>query len=98
VTITIKRPYAITIIALLAAIATALIISACGNKFSQPFKDSPRSGVVNDQPADIIYMPDGFNNYATKCDHGFRIWVSYHQDSPYAAVAVAPDKACGKVS
>jgi hypothetical protein len=80
--------------AILLAIAAVLLIVGCGNKFGQPFKDSPRTTQVNDQPAEIIYMPDGFNNLATKCDHGQRIYVSYHGDSSYGFGFAAPDPAC----
>jgi hypothetical protein len=39
-------------------------------------------------------MPDGFNNLATKCDHGQRIYVSYHGDGSYGFGFAAPDPAC----
>ncbi len=70
--------------------------SAAGcNGFTEPFKDAPRSGVDNGQPADLIRFPDGFSNAATKCDHGNRIYVAYHGENPYAAIAVvANDPTC----
>lgn len=72
-----------------------LALSGCA-KFTEPFKDAPRSGVDNGQPADLIRMPDGFSNAATKCDHGNRVYVAYHGDSPYGAIAVvANDPTCG---
>ena len=78
-----------------ACIIAALALAGCGNKFTQPFQDAPRTGVVNSQPADIIDMPDGFNNVATKCDHGNRLYVSYHGDGSYGFIAtVAHDPTC----
>jgi hypothetical protein len=65
------------------------------DKVTEPWKDAPRSGVTNDDPADTITMPDGFNNTATKCDHGNRIYVTYHGDNPYGSIAVVPqDPTC----
>jgi len=59
-------------------------------KMTEPFKDAPRGG-FNNEPADTITFPDGFNNVATKCDHGNRVYVTYHQDAPYGSVAVVPN-------
>lgn len=75
------------------AIALIALVTAGCAKASEPFKDSDRGG-TNDSPADVIEMPDGFNNLATKCDHGFRIYVTFHSDSPYGAIAAVPDPKC----
>jgi len=76
------------------AAVLALLLGAC-DKYTEPFKDSPRSGVVNNQPADIIRMPDGFSAAATKCDHGNRIYTLYHGDSKYGAIwGVPADPTC----
>ena len=82
--------------AAIAALIAAVLASAAGcAKYAEPFKDAPRSTVDNGQPADLIRFPDGFSNAATKCDHGNRIYVAYHGDSPYAAIAVVPaDPSC----
>ena len=70
-------------------------LSACMDKYTEPFKDAPRSHVDNGDPADLIRMPDGFSNAATKCDHGNRIYTAYHGDNRYAAIAVVPrDPSC----
>lgn len=80
--------------AALAAVAAFALLTSC-SKWSEPFKDAPRSGHDNGSPADLIRMPDGFSNAATKCDHGNRIYVAYHGDSKYAAIAVvASDPSC----
>ena len=81
------------------AIAVGLTVAVgaagCGAKFVEPFKDAPRSGVDNGGAADLIRMPDGFSNAATKCDHGNRVYVAYHGDSAYGAIAVvASDPTC----
>ncbi|TDD95823.1 hypothetical protein [Actinomadura rubrisoli] len=75
----------------------AILLGTAGcSKYMEPFKDAPRSGVDNGAPADLIRMPDGFSNAATKCDHGNRVYVAYHGDSAYAAIAVVPaDPTCG---
>lgn len=67
---------------------------ACA-KYTEPFNDAKRSGVTNDRPADVITMPDGFSNAATKCDHGNRVYVAYHGDNAYASIFVVPqDPSC----
>jgi len=66
-------------------------IAGCGAKFTEPFKDAPRSNVDNGTPADLIRMPDGFSNAATKCDHGNRLYSVYHGDSAYGAISVVPN-------
>lgn len=77
-----------------AAAVGLLALTGCA-KYSEPFKDAPRSGVSNGSPADLIRMPDGFSNAATKCDHGNRIYTAYHGDSKYGAIAVVPqDPTC----
>lgn len=90
VTIQITRTRVITALLVLAA-ALGLFAGGCSfNKATQQFKDAPRSAVVNRAPADIIEMPDGFNNVATKCDHGNRIYVSFHGDGSYGFIAAVP--------
>jgi hypothetical protein len=86
-----------TILTTTAALALiAATLTGC-SKFTEPFKDAPRSGVDNGQPADLIRMPDGFSNAATKCDHGNRIYTAYHGDSAYAAIFVVPqDPTCAR--
>jgi hypothetical protein len=84
-------------IVLPAAIAGALLLgfTAGCSKFTEPFKDAPRSSVDNGKPADLIRMPDGFSNAATKCDHGNRVYVIYHGDTGYGSIAVvANDPTC----
>jgi PBP1b-binding outer membrane lipoprotein LpoB len=82
-------------IAALAVLGLTVFLAGCGSKAQEPFKDAPGSSVVNQTPADKILMPDGFSNITTKCDHGNRIYVAFHGDSAYAAIAVVPqDPTC----
>lgn len=78
-----------------AALVAGLSVSGCSAKFDEQFKDAPRSGVENGEPADLVRMPDGFSNAATKCDHGNRIYTAYHGDEATAAIfVVAQDPTC----
>jgi hypothetical protein len=71
-----------------------LLVTGCGEKYAEPYKDAPR-GATNDSKADLITFPDGFNNVATKCDHGNRVYVTYHNDAPYGSITVVPNaKGC----
>ncbi|TQE33143.1 hypothetical protein [Streptomyces ipomoeae] len=80
----------------LAAVTLGSVLALTGcSKFSEPFKDAPRSGVDNGEPADLIRMPDGFSNAASKCDGPNRIYVLYHGDNSYGSIAVvANDPRC----
>ena len=81
-------------IAAATAATTLALLTGCA-KYTEPFKDAPRSGNDNGAPADLIRMPDGFSNAATKCDHGNRLYVAFHGDSKYAAITVVPaDPTC----
>ena len=71
----------------------ALFGGACNTgfaKITERFKDAPR-GSVNNGPGDIITMPDGFSNVSAKCDGPNRVYVVFHSNSAYGAVAVAPN-------
>ncbi|RFU43227.1 hypothetical protein DZF91_02370 [Actinomadura logoneensis] len=93
-----KRPK-VTIAAAVATLALSLGGLAGCSKFTEPFKDAPRSGHDNGAPADLIRMPDGFSNAATKCDHGNRIYTAYHGDQAYGSIAVVPqDPTCRNVT
>jgi hypothetical protein len=78
---------------LLAAVALAVTLTGCG-KAMEPYNDAP-VGTQNTGKADVINFPDGFSNVSTKCDHGNRVYVAFHADSAYAAIAVVPqDPSC----
>lgn len=74
-------------------VVAALAGGACQNgfdKITEKFRDAPR-GEVNDDPADIITMPDGFSNVSSKCDGPNRVYVVFKSNSAYGSVAVAPN-------
>ena len=69
-----------------------LSMTGCGfDAATEQFKDAPRTKVVNDSPADIIEMPDGFSNLASKCDGPNRVYVVFHHSGAYGSVSVVPN-------
>lgn len=79
----------------IAIIVAAASLAGCGGaKVSEPYKDAVR-GTQNTQYADTGTMPDGFSNYATKCDRpGIRIYVLFKADAPYGSIAAIADPKC----
>lgn len=78
---------------LMATIIVILSLAACG-KAAEPYQDAP-VGTRNTDSADVINMPDGYSNVATKCDHGNRVYVVFHNNNAYGSVAVvAKDPTC----
>lgn len=71
--------------------STVLFGAESCDKAEEPFHDADRTDTTNDDPADVIEMPDGFNNLASKCDGPNRVYVVFHSDSAYGAVAVVPN-------
>lgn len=83
-------------IIIVGALAAGLLVTACSEKYEEPWKDAPTEG-RNSEPAAVIEMPDGFSNLATKCDNGNRVYVAYKGDQNRAAVAVVPnDPTCAR--
>ncbi len=75
------------------AVGMALALSACNtglSKVTERFKDVPR-GATNREKADIILMPDGFSNVASKCDGPNRVYVVFKSNAAYGALSVAPN-------
>lgn len=67
----------------------AVVLVGCSmDKFTEPFKDAPRSGRDDGTPMDVIRMSDGFSNVGTKCVGKNRIFVLYHGDKAYGSLAV----------
>lgn len=81
-------------VAILAILFGAVLsLTGCG-KFTEPFKDADVAG-RNDDAAIIGTMPDGFNNWAFKCNGTDGVYTTYHGDSAYGGIAVIPnDKNC----
>lgn len=82
----------------LAAVASAalltLTLSAC-DKGLERYQDAPVGTRDAATPADLISFPDGYSNVAQKCDgHGHRVYVAFHGDQNYAALAVVDDPTC----
>lgn len=73
------------------------VLTGCnlGDKFTEPFKDAPRSGDDNNGAAGVVTMPDGFSNWARKCDGPNMVYSAYHGDKAYAAgYVIANDPRC----
>ncbi|MGD6750288.1 hypothetical protein [Streptomyces sp. BH105] len=72
-------------------------LTGCGvsEKYSEPWRDAPRSGTDN-SGAVVFTMPDGFGNGATKCleGTGVRVTTLYHQDGAYGSLSTILDPAC----
>jgi Na+-translocating ferredoxin:NAD+ oxidoreductase RnfG subunit len=90
-----RKKIILAIVAAVAAAIVAVFISGCSQKSKEPYRDAQTSNAVNGAPVDLIRNADGFSNLSTKCDHGNRIYVVYHGNSAYGAVAVVPqDPTC----
>jgi len=86
----ISKPIAIGLV------VVGLAATGCSQKNREPFRDAGR-GAVNDAPADFVTFPDGFSNVSSKCDGPNRVYVVYHGDAAYGAMAVvANDPRCTK--
>jgi hypothetical protein len=87
--------YRITATYAAAFAAAALLLTGCGGKALEPFKDAKVNG-RNDAPATIGTAPDGFGNWARKCDGPNMVYTLFHSDSPYGGIQVVPnDPRCG---
>lgn len=73
------------------AVIAVVALVGCDSKYTEPFKDAPRSGIDNQTPMDVIEMSDGFSNVGAKCDGPNRVYVVFHNDNPYGSVAVVPN-------
>lgn len=76
-------------------IALVTSVAACTNKAQQVYNDAPRTAVQNSAPATVGNMPDGFSNWARKCDGPDMVYTLFHSDSAYGGIAVvANDPRC----
>ena len=82
--------------ALILALGTGLLVAGCGiGKATEPFRDAPTTGTVQNNRATDVTMPDGMNNVATKClSRGIRVTVIYHGNGSYGAVSTVADPHC----
>lgn len=81
-------------------IVAGLVLAGVALAGCQSGNDAPVVGgneAGDHTPAEIVAMPDGFSNVASKCDPwGNRIYTMYHGGSAYGSVFVVPqDKSCG---
>jgi len=77
-----------------AAVIGGLVLVGCNDKNTEPFRDAHVSH-RNDNSAEVGTMPDGFANWADKCDgHGHRVFTVYHGDNHYGDIAVVNDSTC----
>lgn len=73
----------------LGGLALVTTLGACSNKSQQVYNDAPRTAVQNGAPATVGNMPDGFSNWARKCDGPDMVYVLYHGDGAYGGISVA---------
>ena len=73
-----------------------LSASSCQSANDAPVVNGNESG--DQTPAEIIAMPDGFSNVATKCDkYGNRVYTGYHKGVDSLSIFVVPqDPSCKK--
>ena len=80
--------------AALALAIGAIVFAGCGAPERQNAHQSP-SGNIDRTPAEIMAMPDHYNNVATKCDHhGHRIYVTSNKSSAPSNITVINDESC----
>lgn len=74
-------------------VASVLALSGCG-KAMEPYQDADIQS-RNTSPAIVGTMPDGFSNFASKCDGPNRVYVIFKGDNPYGSLhVVANDPRC----
>ena len=72
----------------------AVLLAGCGAPERQNAHQSP-SGQIDRSPAQILAMPDHYNNVATKCDHhGHRIFITSNKDAAPSNLIVIADETC----
>lgn len=82
----------IAAIALLAVVGMSL--TGCAGKDREWNQDSEVTN-RDDTGAEAYNMPDGFGNFAEKCDqHGFRVFTLFHDDGSYGGIDAEPDPTC----
>lgn len=75
-----------------AAIFGVSVVTGCAS-FTEPYNDAPVEKKY-DHPAEIYSMPDGFANFASKCDvHGNRVYTTRIENGRSMAV-VPNDPSC----
>lgn len=81
------------ILAGMAVLALGLGATGCSS-LTEEFNDAP-IGKKYDGPAEVYSMPDGFANFASKCDaHGNRVYTTRGGNAGKAIAVVAADPSC----
>jgi hypothetical protein len=71
-------------------------LAGCGAPERQ---NAHQTGNVDRSAAEVLAMPDHYNNVADKCDgHGHRIYVTSNKDQAPSNMVVIDDKTCGGVA
>lgn len=86
------------LIAATVVVAAVTVVAACSTsedgKYTTSNNDVPTIN-GNRNAAEIGWMPDGYSNYATKCDRpGVRVYVLFHSDGAYGNVSAIADPNC----
>lgn len=85
-----------TAVAIVAVATLATATAGCSQKYKEYGRDASVAS-RDDKPADVFTMPDGFTNFAAKCDGPNRVYIAFHGDGGYAAMAVvANDPRCAE--
>jgi len=79
----------IALAAVIVAVPT-LMIAGCSAKQLEPLQDS-QINERNMAPATVGSMPDGFSNWAAKCDGPNMVYVLFHSDAAYGSIDVVPN-------
>lgn len=85
-----RRHGALLVLIVLLGVGGTGLLASCSGKLTERFKDAPVQS-RNDGPAHIGTMPDGFGNWAAKCDGTNMVYTLFHQDSAYGGIAVVPN-------
>jgi len=71
-----------------------MLLVGCGAPERQNARQSP-SGEIDRTPAEVLAMPDHYNNVASKCDHhGHRVYVTSNKSGVPSNIVVVADETC----
>lgn len=87
---TLKRSHIVSAVGFVAAALLLLVLSSCGGKGMEPFQDANITE-RNDSAARVGTMPDGFSNFAAKCDGPNMVYVIFKGDNAYGSLEVVPN-------
>lgn len=82
-----KRRIALSAAAVILLVGGGGLLAAC----SEAYGDAPVEGKADRSAAKQFQMPDGFSNFAAKCDGPNMVYTLYHGSGAYGGIAVAPN-------